>query len=309
MSIVPLVNDVYVPAYHELMWPTLKALKALGGSATNQELLDKIIELENFPEDVQKYSPDGRHIKLETNCSWARSYLKKYGAINNSTMGTWIILDKGEEIKQGDIDSICTQVKKISHEERREKTLLEKEKQEKRIARAEMKNSANINGIEEAIEVDTEEEDWKDQLLSTLHKIHPSAFERLCQLVLRESGFIKVEVTGKTGDGGIDGIGILRVNLLSFHVSFQCKRYQGSVGSPEIRDFRGAMIGRGDKGLFITTGHFTSDARTEASRDGAPAIDLIDGNDLCALLKNLKLGVNTTTIEHVSIDRDWFTQI
>lgn len=309
MNTAPAINDVHVPAYHELMWPTLKALKALGGSATNQELLDKIIELENFPEDVQKHSTDGRHIKLETNCSWARSFLKKYGAINNSTLGTWIILDKGEDLKQEDMASICLQVKKTSNEERREKNILEKEKQEKRKARTGIKNSANLN-IEEVIEEEDEsEEDWKDQLLSTLQDIHPSAFERLCQLILRESGFIKVEVTGKVGDGGIDGIGILRVNLLSFHVSFQCKRYQGSVGSREIRDFRGAMIGRGDKGLFITTGHFTSDARTEASRDGAPAIDLIDGSDLCALLKSLKLGVNTTTVEHVSINSDWFKQI
>jgi restriction system protein len=135
------------------------------------------------------------------------------------------------------------------------------------------------------------------------------SFERLCQLVLRESGFIKVQVTGRSGDGGIDGIGILKMNLLSFHVSFQCKRYQGSVGSAELRDFRGAMIGRGDKGIFITTGSFSSEARKEANRDGAPAIDLIDGEDLCELLKNLRLGLTTESVEKVTVKTEWFDSV
>ena len=105
-------------------------------------------------------------------------------------------------------------------------------------------------------------------LLASIRRIPPDAFERLCQRVLRESGFIKVEVTGRSGDGGIDGAGVLRPNLLSLHVRFQCKRYSGSVGAPEIRDFRGAMVGRADKGLFMTTSGFTKDAQREAVRDG-----------------------------------------
>src|SRR5205807_2837236 len=99
---------------------------------------------------------------------------------------------------------------------------------------------------------------WKDDLLALLRALSPDAFERLAQRVLREAGFLKVEVKGRSGDGGIDGIGVLRVNLLSFQVLFQCKRYQGSVGAGAIRDFRGAMIGRSDKGLVLTTGAFTS---------------------------------------------------
>jgi restriction system protein len=131
----------------------------------------------------------------------------------------------------------------------------------------------------------------------------------LCQLILRSSGFIKVQVTGKRGDGGIDGIGVLRIALLSFQVFFQCKRYIGTVGPGEIRDFRGAMVGRTDKGLFITTGTFTSEAKKEATRDGAPALDLIDGTQLCVILKDLKLGVETKTIEVVKIDESWFSHL
>ncbi len=142
-----------------------------------------------------------------------------------------------------------------------------------------------------------------------LRRIPPDAFERLCQRVLRESGFVKVEVTGRTGDGGMDGAGVLRVNLLSFHVRFQCKRYAGAVGTREIRDFRGAMVGRADKELFLTTGGFTKDAQREAVRDGAPAIDLIDGRDLCDLLKDHRLGVSTETVEVVTPNPEFFARL
>lgn len=152
-------------------------------------------------------------------------------------------------------------------------------------------------------------EKWRDVLLDALLAIPPSRFERLCQRLLRESGFTKVEVTGRSGDGGIDGIGVLRISLLSFQVFFQCKRYKGSVGAEEVRSFRGAMVGRTDKGLLITTGTYTSGAKKEATRDGAPVIDLIDGDQLCVLLKDLKLGVSTQQVEEVSIDPQWFSEI
>jgi restriction system protein len=138
----------------------------------------------------------------------------------------------------------------------------------------------------------------------------PSAFERLAKRLLRELGFVHVEVTGRSGDGGIDGKGIARVHdVLSFHVVFQCKRYQGAVAAGSMRDFRGAMVGRGDKGLFITTGTFTRDAIREASRDGAPPIDLVDGNQLAEKLKKLGLGVRIEILEKVIIDEDWFASI
>ncbi len=135
------------------------------------------------------------------------------------------------------------------------------------------------------------------------------AFERLCQRLLRESGFTKVEVTGKSGDGGIDGHGVLRMNLISFQVLFQAKRWQSTVGSSVVRDFRGAMVGRADKGLIITTSSFTRDARAEATRDGAPAIDLIDGDDLCRLLKENNIGLRIKLVEEIEIDQEFFSSI
>ncbi len=155
------------------------------------------------------------------------------------------------------------------------------------------------------------EPNWKEQLLEQLMNLAPDAFERLARRLLREAGFGSVNVTGGSGDGGIDGLGIYLLGLMSFPVFFQCKRYRGSVSPGAVRDFRGAMAGRGDKGLLITTGTFTADAKKEATRDGAPPIDLIDGDRLCDLLKQYDLGVRTATrtVEDVTIDTAFFSDI
>lgn len=156
-----------------------------------------------------------------------------------------------------------------------------------------------------------QETSWKETLSNVLtQKIDPSAFERLIQRLLRESGFVQVEVTGRTGDGGIDGKGIARIHgFMSFHVLFQCKKYKGSVGASEIRDFRGAMVGRADKGLFITTGTFTPAALKEATRDGAPPIDLVDGDELADKLKEFELGLKRELVEKITVDENWFLNI
>jgi restriction system protein len=150
---------------------------------------------------------------------------------------------------------------------------------------------------------------WEAEVLAALKSMPPEAFERLCQRVLRESGFIQVEVTGKSGDGGIDGRGVVKLGaILSFHVHFQCKRYKDTVSASVIRDFRGAMVGRADKGIILTTGTFTREAKAEALRDGAPPLDLIDGDEFVQMLKVYRLGVTVTekTIEEVTVNHQWF---
>jgi restriction system protein len=284
-----------VPTFDALLWPALNALKAMGGSGSNDELLTKVIELEGVPEAVASFiHTDNRQTKLGYNLAWAKTYLKRAGAIENSTRGVWTITDTGEHMTQADAAEVPSQVRRQDYERRRQG-----------------QTSPDAPTTEESVaaEASPPEETWKDRLLATLRSMTPDGFERLAQRLLREAGFIKVEVTGRSGDGGIDGQGVLRVALLSFQVLFQCKRYKGSVGSDAVRDFRGAMVGRSDKGLIITTGSFTNDAKREATRDGAPAIDLIDGNNLCDLLHNLKLGVHTEVVERVIIDRKWFESI
>ena len=173
---------------------------------------------------------------------------------------------------------------------------------ERRLARKGEEASEDEDGVDEGT--------WQDELLEVLQAMDPIAFERLCQRLLRESGFIEVEVTRRTGDGGIDGNGIIRIGgLISFNVLFQSKRYKGNIGPDVVRDFRGAMIGRADKGLIITTGGFTREARKEATRDGAPPVDLIDGQLLVEKLKELRLGVSTKQVEEVMVNREWFDSI
>jgi restriction system protein len=281
-------SEAKVPTYDKLMWPVLEAIKALGGSATNDELLDKVIELEHVPNAVQNIMHTEHQTKLGYRIAWAKTYLGKADALENPSHGVWAITEKGNALTAEEVEHIPAEVRKLYKVEKGKKP----------------------KDLQETEDLPPELKDWKDGLLAVLTgQLKPDAFERLAQRILRESGFVKVEVTGRSGDGGIDGVGVLRLALLSFQVYFQCKKYKGSVSPGAIRDFRGAMVGRTDKGLFITTGTFTAEAKKEATRDGAPAIDLIDGDSLCDLLKNLKLGVTTKMVEEVSFDPSWFAKI
>ena len=245
-----------MPTYKDLLWPTLEVLKNNGGSASIQELLEQVTRLLDLPDEISDVlQGEGPQTKVGYRLAWARTSLKRIGAVNNRH-GVWTITPAGREIpSEGEVRNLHRQARR-------------------RYDRNRVKPPPAVQS--EDSEPSTES-DWKEDLLAILRELTPDAFERLCQRILRESGFTKVEVTGRVGDGGIDGAGVLRVNLISFHVRFQCERYTGSVGAREIRDFRGAMVGRADKGLFLTTGRFTRDAALEAVRDGAPAIDLIDG--------------------------------
>lgn len=275
-----------VPKYDELFNPLLKAMHALGGSANISEQEDEVSKILNLTDDQINEIHRGNRTKLSYRLAWSRNYLKRYGLIENSSRGVWALTQKGQNVKSVNIDDVVRTVRE-----------LDKEFESVEEGVDEGKNPNQIDSV------------WQDKLIERLLGISPDAFERLCQRVLRESGFIQVEVTGKSGDGGIDGKGIVRINgLLNFHIIFQCKRFSGSVSARHIRDFRGAMAGRADKGLFITTGTFTRDARQEASRDGAPPIDLIDGNGLAEKMKDLGMGLSVRTEEVVEINSKWFDQ-
>lgn len=284
--------SIQVPPYDSMMNPLLLAVRDLGGSGTIEEIANRvaeIMELTNEQLDILHNPDKGGRSEFEYRLAWTRTYLKKYGLLENSTRGVWAITPKGrgfETIDEKEVVRFVKEQYRITREKRSDEELELEDK------------DGTIN--------------WQEELIEVLLEMEPSAFERLTQRLLRESGFVQVEVTGRSGDGGIDGKGIMRLGgLLSFHVFFQCKRYKGSVGPSHIRDFRGAMTGRADKGLIITTGSFTKDATSEAIRDGAPPIDLIDGDQFVELLKNLSLGINIELVqrEEVEIDKDWFLGI
>lgn len=281
-----------VPTYDSMMNPLLHAMRDLGGSGSIEEIANKVASIMELTDEQlnQIHNPEkGTQSEFEYRLAWTRTYLKKYDLLENSSRGIWALSPNGIKTETVDEKEVVKYVKE----------------QDKKAKQA-------ISDEEPELEGEDEFSDWQEELSGVLLEMKPDAFERLVQRVLRESGFIQVEVTGRAGDGGIDGKGIMRIGgLLSFHVFFQCKRYKSSVGSGEVRDFRGAMQGRADKGLLITTGTFTKSASEEATRDGAPPLDLIDGDQLIEILKNPSLGVKTEVIqkEEVTIDKEWLLSI
>ena len=281
--------EIFKYKYDELFNPVLQALHQLDGSGSNDEIEEKLISILNLSNEEIEDIHRGNTTKLSYRAAWARNYLKRLGLIENSSRAVWVLTPEGRKTKTIDHVEAKKIVKNLSG-----------------VKKSEDKEEPTAEVISEELA----EINWADELVEVLKKIEPAAFERLSQRLLRELNFTNVEVTGKSGDGGIDGVGVIKIGgVLSFHVVFQCKRYAGSVSSAAIRDFRGAMIGRADKGLFITTGTFTRDARQESQRDGAPPIDLIDGNAFAENLKKLGLGVKIKIVEEVSVDHAWFKDI
>jgi restriction system protein len=267
--------------FDEMMNPVLNSLRELGGSGNIEEINEKVAEILQISSpqiEILHDQDKGGLTEFEYRLMWTRTYLKKFGLLENSSRGIWSLTKKGIEVKEVDPKEVVKFVRKLDKK-------IPPQTDDVKIAQ------------------------WQEELLGEIQKLSPGGFERLTQRLLRESGFIQVEVTGQSGDGGVDGHGIMRLGgLLSFHVIFQCKRWKGTIGSNHIRDFRGAMVGRADKGLFITTGTFSKDAIKEAVRDGAPAIDLVDGDQLVELIKRLNLGVDVQKreVEDISINYEWF---
>lgn len=232
-----------IPKYDELFNPVLKALHNLGGSATNQELEDQVIEILQLPdEDVYERREGKSQTRLNYRIAWAKSYLKKTGYVDNTERGVWALTARGQ--KATDVDPADV----------------------KAFVRAEFAKKRRVGTVQDE---EPEDEDTTD-----------------------------AEVSWQD-------------TLLSFHVYFQCKRYRNTVGPSIVRDFRGAMMGRADKGLIITTGTFTRDAIAEATRDGATPIDLIDGPELMDRQKDLGLAITVSkrVVEDIEIKPEWFQAI
>lgn len=291
--------SISIPTHEDLMLPTLRVLDSHGGSATNDEIVESLIEMLGLtPAQLEvTYPTSGVGIVVDR-MGWARSYLKYPALVENPKRRVWVLTEEGRAAL-GWSDAQLRAVVSSAYNA--------KQAAKRAAAAASAGEPAEADGSPD----EQGEGAWSDALLAKLKTMPPDGFERLAQRLLRESGFVRVEVTGKSGDGGIDGSGVLRMNLISFQVLFQCKRYAGSVPSGTVRDFRGAMQGRADKGLIITTGTFTADARKEATRDGAPAIDLIDGEALCQLLKERGLGVRVREVvrEEVTVVPEFFDEI
>ena len=275
------LSDRYIRFYG----PILDALRALGGSARPREVKAWVLERVELSDAERARTLKSGQTALYNEIAWARDYLRRLGFLDPSVRGVWRLTPEGERTKL----SIAAS-RKLRTELYRQLRNSEP--------------SAAASGVFGPLLDEGESEeglpDGATSLIETIQSLPPAGFERLCQRLLREAGFTEVHVTGQSGDGGIDGHGILQINeLVSFRVLFQCKRYQGSVGPGTIRDFRGAMTGRTDKGIFLTTGSFSGEAEREALRDGAPPVELVDGERLIELMQRLSLGVKPRTVYDV----------
>ena len=278
--------------------PVIGAVNALGGSARPQEVYKYIAKALNLPDQILNEEKKSGGSRFENQVAWARFYLAKADIIDSSRHGVWSLTGKGRKITRLNDREIQELIREVQSQsppssklDRTTPTVILRKKpiqtEEDQAEEAPPSNQSN----------------YRDQLLDIILNLPPSGFERLCQRLLRESGFQEVTVTGRSGDGGIDGIGILQINpFVSFKALFQSKRYSGSVSAPQVRDFRGAMMGRADKGIIITTGTFTVDAKREAARDGVPPIELVDGDMLLNMFERLELGLKPRTTYDVDLN-------
>lgn len=279
------------PKFVQYMEPVLSALRALGGSARPAEVVDQVAEALKIS-DAQRSDPLASGTsRFDNMVAWARFYLAKAGLVDASRRGVWALTDKGRSAKPMSRTEALALFREVHQKFSAERRVTGKkfDQEEDEEAAPEL---AAVGGTAH-----------REEVLQILMALPPAGFERFCQRLLRESGFQEVTVTGRSGDEGIDGIGVLQVNpLVSFKVLFQCKRYRKAVSPAHVRDFRGAMEGRADKGIIITTGTFTADARREAIRDGAKGIELVDGQKLVAMLEDLELGLKPVKVFRVELD-------
>lgn len=269
-----------------LLQPTFEALKNLGGSGSNSEILDQVIQDLKIPDEIVDIPHPSKYNnyqnELAYQLAWARTYLSKYGVIDNSTRGIWSICNNYNDVKTLDTKAIIEHFNKIRNSEKKELN----------------------NNLKDPDEI----KPWRTQLSEILHNMNPYGFERLSQRLLRECGFSQVEVTKKSRDGGIDGFGKLKINgIFSFNVAFQCKRFSGSVSASDIRDFRGSLTTDMEKGVLITTGTFTKAAIREAAMPGKQQIDLVSGEEF--ITKIAELGIGVKEVRTYEIEEDFFLNI
>lgn len=281
-------NNIAIPNYAQLIENTFIALKKLGGSGKNTEINDKVAQIMNLSDEVLDV-PHTNSSMSEVNyrCAWARTLLKNHGAIENSARSVWAITAAFASVETVDGNYI-------------DKNYHRSSKTKNTYAEVQMENAG--------VEIPEEVRSWRGKLQNVIQNMDPYGFERLTQRLLRECGFTQVDVTKKSGDGGIDGTGKLKINgIFSFNIAFQCKRYHGVVGSSDIRDFRGSLTTNIEKGVFMTTGSFSKAAIEEASAPGKQQIDLIDGEEFITKLAEFGIGVHE--VKDYEIDEDYFAKI
>jgi restriction system protein len=275
------------------MGPVLDVLRVIGGSGTPREVSSGIAEKLKLSDEITEAKIKSGADKFHNQVCWARQYLVWEGLLESTKKGIWKLSELGEKKHLNYSESHSIFLKWVEYHA--EKRKLENEK-------------PSIDEEDDDIdETSSIKQDYREEILNILRTMSPLNFEKISLLLLRENGFEDLKLTGGSKDDGIDGISILRINpFVSFKVLFQCKRYgeKNSVSRVHIADFRNAMLGRADKGIFITTSYFTKDAEREANREGVMPIELVDCEKLIDMMEKTELGLNPVTT--YEIDHEFF---
>ncbi len=274
------------PEFLKYINPVLKTLQSNGGAGNSSYLIEQVVESLGITDDELEQPTSNGQSRIRNQIQWARFYLFKAGLIDNSQKGIWRLTNEGLEKVLNDED-IYALFKNVQESVKKAPTITPKK-----------------------LELEFEDKSAEDEehslgLLSLIQNLPASGFEKLCKRLLTEIGIHDISITGGSGDQGIDGKGIVKLNdVVSLNLVFQCKKYKETVSPHHVRDFRGAMQGRGEKGLIITTGRFTKDAKNEANRDGVTPIELIDGERLVDLFEKHRLGLKPVIV--FEIDYSFF---
>lgn len=275
-------------AYPQLRFLTLQTMRELETPATNADIAEAVAaKLGLTDQQMDIACSNGSMPEYALRVSWCRTQLKATGLAVNVDKAVWEPTEIGRTASRDEV-------------EHRYREWL-------RQSRRRRGTTTDQDALDDEYEADELPSSWQDELLAVLHRMSWQGFEQLARRLLLAAGFDEVEVTESGRDGGIDGFGTYRPSgLISFRTSFQCKRWEAPVRSPQVQAFQGAILGQSDRGIIITTSYFTKDAIEQASRPGGLRIDLIDGARLVELLKEHQIGVRTEMIEQVTIDKSFF---
>ena len=274
------------PEFLKYINPVLKTLQSNGGAGEVTDVIEQVIDKLGITEEELEETTSNGQSRVRNQIQWARFYLFKAGLIDNAQRGIWRLTNEGldKKLSEDDVYSLFKGVLDSVKKTPSNKTRKDEPKFEN---------------------TPTEDEEHSIGLINIIQALSPIGFEKLCKRLLTEIGINEIFITGGSGDQGIDGKGIVKLNdVVSLNIVFQCKRYKETVSPHHVRDFRGAMQGRGEKGLIITTGRFTKEAKNEANRDGVTPIELIDGDRLVELFEKYQLGLKPVTI--FEIDQEFF---
>jgi restriction system protein len=286
------------------MGPILDCLRELGGSARPRQVCDWIANKYSIPDEQREATLKSGAERFPNQVAWARQYLVWEGLLDGSKRGEWTLTKAGAKtrLQEEDGRSLFKKWVEIHALARRSAS-----QESKPRTAGKVKSEIPPDEVAEAVERSESErppdEIEEHELLSVIQGLPPEGFERLCKRLLFEWGFADIEVTGKSHDGGVDGVGVLQLNpFVSFQIAFQCKRYRGSVSRAEVASFRGsAKADRADKLILITTGHFTREAIQEANGGGALPVRLVDGEELVSLFQRKNLGVRRREVFDVDL--------